>query len=81
MVQLPFITRNSDGRTTSTWEVSSSGDYDQDCVAGRRYFELMLQQCPENPILPMRVIEGMIAKGETGGVEIGFLTALSEHIA
>lgn len=77
---LPFIAHDVDGRVTSTWVVTPSGDYSEDCATGRQYFEMVVQRRDENPLLPMRVIQGMIAKGECGGVEIGFLTALSERI-
>ncbi|MGA1831653.1 hypothetical protein [Rhizobium wenxiniae] len=78
--QLPFVA-TVDGRL-SCWVPERSGDYETDCISGRRYFTrlLDLMRRTDNPLLLSRVMHAQVTTGQWEAVEIGFAQAMSEKI-
>lgn len=56
---------------------SSTGNYSKDCELGKCFYQEAVKYSVHNHLIFMRVIEGMILKGDVTGVEIGFLSSLS----
>lgn len=80
---LPFASHSDDGKLLSMWNVSPSGDYEQDTATGRAHFEALSGAilATGNPLLLSRVVEGQVASGKWTGIEVGFAAAMSEAAA
>ena len=81
-LDLPFVQVASDGNIISAWSVAQSGDYATDCATGSSYFTSLAQVIREvkNPLLILFVLTSMIMVGIAGGIEAGFLNAMTASL-
>ena len=66
----------------NNWSVGPRLDYAEDCLKGASYFHDLKRVVDEtgNLQLIQYVMQDMIRGGEVGGIEVGFLTALSASL-
>ena len=79
---LPFVKVGEDGHVVSTWNVTATANYTDDCRRGRQMLLLLLAvaQQQANPLLIQRVLEGMSKHDTNSGVEVGFRAALAQEL-
>ncbi|TPN04524.1 hypothetical protein [Mesorhizobium sp. B2-1-2] len=82
--QLTFVGTDTSGDFPKPlpWNPKRTGNYSEDCAAGREYFRELhqLMLISENPTFLLRVLSAQVQGGTWGGVEIGFSQAMSEKI-
>ncbi|WP_298372650.1 hypothetical protein [Azospirillum sp.] len=62
------------------WTVASSGDYAADVETGFRYAQEALAAMREHrmPVMLNWIVRDMIAAGQFGGIEVGFLEVIGQ---
>lgn len=77
-INLPFVLGDEEGFPVDFWRPTRSGDYAEDCATGGQYAVQLLSsnRLTASGLLFQRIVEGMIATGRVGGVEIGFLSTV-----
>ncbi|RWI96417.1 MAG: hypothetical protein E5W06_00180 [Mesorhizobium sp.] len=84
LAKLSFTGVDSSGEYPKVvpWQPKRSGDYSQDCAAGRAYYaellDLMRQE--NNPTFLCRVLSAQVKGGVWDAVEIGFTQAMAERL-
>ncbi len=80
--QLGFTSRDAEGRI-SLWDPTNiEGDYDAQCHAGRKLAAEAISYIREsaNATLLAGVARAIAERGDFGGIEVGFFTAVSERL-
>lgn len=82
--KLTFVGIDSSGEYPKPmpWNPQRTGDYTEDCQAGRAYFHELLDfmQREANPTFLSRVLSAQAQGGKWEAVEIGFSQAMSEKL-
>lgn len=77
---LPFVKADGD-KIISAWSPETPTGYGHGCELGREYFQALcgiVSEAAPKSIYLVRALQGIVAGGVMGSVEIGFLQAVAE---